>query len=32
LHHAVTAIIHVEALISSLSQEIKKRLYKIGEI
>jgi purine-binding chemotaxis protein CheW len=32
LHHAVTAIINVEALISSLSQEIKMRLYKIGEV
>ncbi len=32
LHHAITAIINVEALISSLSQEIKMRLYKIGEV
>ncbi|HHF0524723.1 TPA: chemotaxis protein CheW [Legionella anisa] len=31
LHHAVTAIINMEAFISSLSQEIKTRLYKIGE-
>ncbi len=30
LHHG-TAIINVDALISSLSQEIKMRLYKIGE-
>lgn len=32
LHHAITAIINVEALISSLSQEITTRLYKIGEV
>ncbi len=32
LHHAATAIINVETLISSLSQEIKLRLYKIGEV
>ncbi|KTC83259.1 chemotaxis protein CheW [Legionella cincinnatiensis] len=32
LHHAVTAIIHVEALISSLCLEIKKSLYRRGEI
>jgi purine-binding chemotaxis protein CheW len=32
LHQAVTAIINVEALISSLTQEIKMRLYKIGEV
>ncbi|PWY55726.1 chemotaxis protein CheW [Legionella qingyii] len=31
LHHAVTAIINVETFISSLSQELKMRLYKIGE-
>lgn len=32
LHHAVTAIIHVEALVSSLCLEVKKRLYRIGEV
>ncbi|ARB92907.1 chemotaxis protein CheW [Legionella longbeachae] len=32
LHHAVTAIIHVEALISSLCLEIKKSLYRRGEV
>ncbi|MCE0721938.1 MULTISPECIES: chemotaxis protein CheW [Legionella] len=31
LHHAVTAIINMETFISSISQEIKTRLYKIGE-
>ncbi|MCW8470550.1 chemotaxis protein CheW [Fluoribacter gormanii] len=32
LHHAVTAIINVETLVASLSQEIKMRLYKKGEV
>ncbi|KTD11985.1 chemotaxis signal transduction protein (cheW domain) [Legionella gratiana] len=32
LHHAVTAIIHVEALVSSLCLEIKKSLYRRGEV
>lgn len=31
LHHAATAIINMEAFISSLNQEIKTRLHKIGE-
>lgn len=32
LHHAVTAIIHVEALIKSLCLEIKKSVYRRGEV
>ncbi|KTC81025.1 chemotaxis protein CheW [Legionella cherrii] len=31
LHHAATAILNVETMISSLNQEIKMRLYKTGE-
>ncbi len=31
IHHAVTAMINMEAFTSGLSQEIKTRLYKIGE-
>lgn len=32
LHHAVTAILNVEAFISGLNQETKKVLYRIGEV
>ncbi|WP_454781639.1 chemotaxis protein CheW [Legionella sp. WA2022007384] len=32
LHHAITAIINVETLIASLNQEIKRCLYKTGEV
>lgn len=32
LHQSVTAIIHMESLIVHLNQEIKRRLYKIGEV
>lgn len=32
LHQAITAIIHIEALLPELSQEIKKSIYRIGEV